>query len=252
MGAFFNDCLGRLDNNKKTIKMKMKMKTNKQLITSGIIFTIVLFLWPVFMGISHPQGSEIEQLNWIKSHSIIYKIQFFFAFLISPSIIYLMLSQLEKYPNENNVSKRLGYFFITGYFVLSSISYASQIIIVPKFVNSGLIEQARVWYFMSSTSITYFINQMGYCFWGIGAMILFIRLIKEKGIIQYLSFIYVISSILSIIAFIGLMIENEILNSMTLYGGLVLIPVGIITIIWGFQENKKINGTQQVVQSIGD
>jgi len=222
------------------------MKSNRHLIISGIIFTIVLFLWPVFMGISQPQGSVIEQLNWIKSHSIIYKIQFFFAFLISPSIIYLMLSQLDKYPHDNNISKRLGYLFITGYFVLNSISYASQIIIVPRFVDSGLLEQAKVWYFMSATSISYFINQMGYCFWGIGAMILFVRLIKEKGIIKYLSFIYVVSAVLSIIAFTGLLLENETINSMTLYGGLVLTPVGIMTIIWGLQEKKKIkrNGTQ--------
>jgi CDP-diacylglycerol--glycerol-3-phosphate 3-phosphatidyltransferase len=222
------------------------MKINKHLILSGILFTIVLFLWPIFMGISQPQGSDIEQLNWIKNHSIIFKIQFFFAFLISPSIIYLMLSQLDKYHFNNNISKRLGLIFIIGYFVLNSISYASQIILVPKFVNSGLMEQARVWYFMSSSSISYFINQMGYCFWGIGTMILFVRLIKKNGIIKYLSLIYVVSAILSIIAFFGLMLDSEIINSMTLYGGLVLIPCGIMTVIWGVQENKKIktNDTQ--------
>jgi hypothetical protein len=225
------------------------MNTNRHMIISGILFTIVLFLWPVFMAISQPQGSDIEQLNWIKNHLIIYKIQFFFAFLISPTIIYLMLSQLDKYHFDNKISERLGLIFITGYFVLNSISYASQIIIIPNLLDCGLIEQAKVWCFMSSSSITYFINQMGYCFWGIGAMILFFRLIREKGIIKYLSLIYFISAILSIIAFIGLMIDSEILNSMTLYGGLVLIPVGIITIVWGLQENKKIkiNGTQQPI-----
>jgi hypothetical protein len=39
------------------------MKSNRHLIASGIIFTIVLFLWPVFMGFSQSQGSEIDQLN---------------------------------------------------------------------------------------------------------------------------------------------------------------------------------------------
>jgi hypothetical protein len=45
------------------------------------------------------------------------------------------------------------------------------------------------------------------------------------------------------------MLGNEIINSMTLYGGLVLIPIGIMTIIWGLQDNKKIkiNGTQHMV-----
>ncbi len=226
------------------------MKTNRHLIISGFLFTIALFLWPIFMGIYQPIGNDIEQqLNWIIENSTIYKIQFFFAFLISPSIIYLMLSQLDKFHFDNHVSKKIGMIFITGYFVLNSISYASQIILVPKFMDSGLIEQAKIWYFMSPSSVSYFINQMGYCFWGIGAMILFSRLVKEKGIIKYLSLIYIISAILSIIAFIGLMIGNEIINSMTLYGGLVLIPIGIMTIIWGLQDNKKIkiNGTQHMV-----
>lgn len=215
------------------------MNKNSHLVISGILFTIALFLWPIFMGISQPQGSDIEQLNWIKENSNIYKVQFFFAFLISPSIIYLMLSQLNIFNYSNNVTKYLGLIFITGYFVLNSISYASQIILVTKFVDSGLLEQARVWYFMSSSSISYFINQMGYCFWGIGATILFLRLVKENGIIRYVSLLYIVSAILSIIAFVGLMLGSKALNSMTIYGGLVLIPVGIMTTIWGIHKNKS-------------
>lgn len=214
------------------------MKTNKNLIISGLLFTIVLFLWPIFMGISQPQGTDIEQLNWIQENDGIYKVQFFFAFLISPSIIYMMVSQLDKF-QENNISSKLGFMFLTGYFVLSSISYASQIILVPKLLDSGLLEQAKVWYFGSSSSVTYFINQMGYCFWGIGAMVLFIKLLKEKGMVKYLSIIYTISATLSIIAFLGLITDNISINSLTFYSGLVLIPTGIMTTIWGIQENKK-------------
>lgn len=217
------------------------MKTNRHLICSGILFTIVLFLWPIFMGISQPEGDVIEQLNWIKDHSTIYKIQFFFAFLISPSIIYMMLAQLDKFHFENDIAKRLGLIFITGYFVLNSISYSSQVTIVPRLVRSGLIEQAGVWYFMSPTSVMYFINQMGYCFWGIGTMIWFTRLIKEKGMIKYLSLIYTLSAILSVIAFVGYIIDNRMINSMTLFSGLILIPTGIMTLIWGIKENNKTN-----------
>jgi CDP-diacylglycerol--glycerol-3-phosphate 3-phosphatidyltransferase len=206
---------------------------------SGILFTIVLFLWPIFMGISQPVGDCLEQLSWVKDHLIIYKFQFLFAFLISPSLIYLMVSQLNKYHVAITISKVPGLLFITGYVVLNSIAYASQIILVPKFIATGLIEQARVWYLLSPTSITYFINQMGYCFWGIGTIILFAGFIKEKGMIRYLSLIYTISALLSIVAFVGLMIDNRVVNSMTLYSGLVLIPIGIMSVIWGIKENRK-------------
>jgi len=215
------------------------MKTNKHLIISGIIFTIILFLWPIFMAISQPQGNDEEQFKWILDHLTIYKLQFFFALLLGPSIIYLMFSQLDKYSHNDKIVLRIGFVFITGYFVLNSIAYASQIIILPKLIEADFIDQATVWYFNSSTSVTYFIDQMGYCFWGIGAIILFIRFLKERGIIKYLSLIYTVSGILSIIAFFGLIIDNELMNSMTLYSGLVLIPIGIMTLIWGLKENRK-------------
>ena len=70
------------------------MKTNPHLIVSGILFTLVLFLWPVFMAVYQPQGSIENQFSWIQDHLTAYKVQFFFAFLLSPSFIYLMVSQL--------------------------------------------------------------------------------------------------------------------------------------------------------------
>jgi hypothetical protein len=217
------------------------MKTNKHLVFSGILFTTVLFLWAISMSISQPQGNIWEQFRWISNHLVLHNIQFFFVFLISPSIIYLMLSQLDKYPTEHTIAYRLGTVFLNGYFVLNSLAYASQVILVPKLLSSGLTDQANVWYFGSSASVAFFINQMGYCFWGLGTIFLFSRLIKERGMIKYLSIIYVISAILSVIAFIGLILDNKSINSMTLYSGFTQIPLGVMTIIWGLKENKNKN-----------
>ena len=217
------------------------MKTNKHLVFSGILFTIVLFLWAIFMSISQPQGNIGEQFKWILNHLVLYNIQYFFVLLISPSIIYLMLSLLDKFPTDHKITYRIGNVFLNGYFVLNSIVYASQVILVPKLLSSGLTDQADVWYFGSSTSVVFFINQMGYCFWGLGAIFLFSRLIYERGFIKYLSIIYIISAILSVIAFIGLILDNKSINSMTLYSGLTQIPIGVMTIIWGLKENKNKN-----------
>lgn len=215
------------------------MKTNKHLIISGIIFTIVLFLWPIFMAISQPQGNMEEQFNWILDNLVIYKLQFFFALLLGPSIVYMMLSQLEKCSHYDKIALKMGYLFVIGYFILNSTAYGSQIFFLPQIIEAGYIEQANVWYFGSSTSFTYFIDQMGYCFWGIGAIVLFVRFLKESGIIKYLSWIYFVSGILSVVAFIGLVIDNNLMISMTLYSGLLLVPVGIMTLIWGLKEIKK-------------
>ena len=215
------------------------MKTNKHLIISGILFSIVLFLWPIFMGIAQPEGTVVEQLNWIRHNTTIFKIQFFFAFLIAPSILYIMFSQLNDYKADNSISSKIGLIFLTGYVVMDSISYASQIIIVPNYIHSGSLEQASVWYLNSTTSVTYFINQLGYCFWGIASIILFSKLILGKGMIKYLSMIYILSATLSIVAFVGLIMDNTFLNSMTFLSGLLLLPVGIMTVIWGIRENKS-------------
>jgi hypothetical protein len=215
------------------------MKTNKHLIFSGLLFTIVLFLWGIFMSISQPQGNIGEQFKWILNHLVLYNIQYFFVLLIGPSIIYLMFSQLDKYPADHKITYRIGNLFLNGYFVLNSIVYASQVILVPKLLSSGLTDQANVWYFGSSTSIVFFINQMGYCFWGLGTIFLFFRLMNEKGMIKYLSIIYLISAILSVVAFIGLILDNKLITSMTLFSGLAQIPIGVMTIIWGLKDNKN-------------
>ena len=217
------------------------MNYKKHLIISGILFIIVLVLWPVFMMLSQPTGSDEDQLNWVLNHLTLYKIQFFLAFLIAPSIIYLMLAQLGKQVTTENNMIKFGYIFIAGYAVLVSIAYCSQIILVPGLLKNGLIDQAKAWYFGSTVSATFFIDQLGYCFWGIGTIVLFRQFLNGKGIIRSLGILYLVSAVLSIIAFIGLILDNKLMKEMTLYSGLMLIPVAILTIILGYRENRTLN-----------
>lgn len=215
------------------------MNINKHLILSGIIFTIVLYSWPILMGLYLPSGSVDEQLNWVISNKGLYKLQFFMAFLIAPALVYMMLAQVHKIEPVINIVISLGHIFLTAYLILCSISYASQVIVVPSLLDAGLDEYAKLWYFDSNFSIPYFINQMGYCFWAIGTIFIFIRFIKYEGIIKYISLIYLISAVLSIVAFIGLMTNNIFLNSMTFYSGIALVPIGIMTAVWGYRDKKN-------------
>lgn len=212
------------------------MNKINHLVFSGTLFTIVLFLWPIFMALFPPLDSNIEQIEAIKSNPAVYKLQFEFAFLIAPSIVYIMIAQLNIFSQTNSISLKLGYIFLTAYLIFVSISYASQVIIVPRLINNDLVELAQIWLFSSSDSIAYFLNQLGYCFWAIAAILLFGKLIKEKGIIKYISIIYFVSALLSVVAFVGLIIENNVLNSLTVVSGLLLAPVGILSIIWGVKE----------------
>lgn len=217
----------------------MKLNTDKHLIISGILFTVVLILWPIFMVVGTPEGTIGEQLVWISENITLNKIQFFFAFLISPAIIYLMIIQLSKLNSLKGGATILGLIFLVAYLVLNSISYASQIILIPNFIENDMLPQAKTWYFGSFISIAYFLNQLGYCFWGVAAIILFSRFFHKKGLIKILSIIYFVSGILSVFAFFGLMINNTSINKLTVISGLLLVPIGIISIILANKTQNK-------------
>ena len=214
------------------------MSKNKHLIISGAIFTAVLFVWPVFMALWGPKGDIQQQLEWVSNNRGKVFWQYFLAFLIAPSIIYMMISQLYQF-TEDAFRIRLGLIFIAVYAVLNSIAYASQIFLVPRLIEHGLTDIAKTWYFFSPFSVSYFFNQMGYAFWALGTMMMFYKYMSKKGMIQIISILYVFSAVLSFVAFAGLAVENQTINSMTLYSGLVLAPVGILSIIWGMKNRKN-------------
>jgi len=213
------------------------MNANKHLIVSGVLFAIVLFLWPIFMAIAQPAvtGTE-QQLYWVMRNLAMYRCQFILAFLIAPLVLYMMSAQLDRAGTGGGTAGLTGRLFLAGYLVLNSISYASQIVLVPGFMRAGMVQQAGLFYFGSEESVVYFLNQMGYAFWAVGAIILFVPLVRHSGMIRYISGLYLISALLSIAAFAGLMADSKVLNSLTLYSGLILAPVGILTAIWGIRE----------------
>ncbi len=215
------------------------MKAQNHLLTSGIIFLVILILWPVLMAISQPSGTFEEQLRWVADNTNHMKWQFFLALLISPAIIYLMAAQLAIANIADKVLLRLGMIFLAVYAALNCISYGSQVVMVPKLLEAGMQEQLALWYFGSEVSIAYFLNQTGYFFWAIGTLVLFSDFISQKGMIRYISILYVVSAVLSIVAFVGLVLNNAALNSMTFPSGLLLLPVGVMTVVWGLRRGRK-------------
>lgn len=211
-------------------------KPNNHLIISGIIFTLILVLWPLLMAISQPSGTLEEQLRWVAENTNHMKWQFFLALLISPALIYLMAAQLTAANIADKVLLRLGMIFLTVYVALNCISYGSQLVVIPKLLEAGMYDQLGLWYFGSEVSVAYFLNQMGYFFWAVGTLVLFSCFVLQKGVIRYISILYVVSAVLSIVAFLGLVLNSAAMNSMTFPSGLLLLPVGVMTVIWGVKS----------------
>ena len=119
----------------------MSPKTN--LIVSGVLFTVVLVAWPVMMTLASPTGGIEQQLHWVAGHALLFKMQFLLALLIAPAIVYLMLAQLNMLQTADSVSKRFGMVFLGAYVVLNGVSYASQAVLLPRFLAAGQMDLAR-------------------------------------------------------------------------------------------------------------
>jgi len=215
------------------------MNLNRQLILSGSLFTVVLFLWPVVMLLAQPGGTPVEQLDWIAGHLALHRIQYLLAAFIGPMTLYMMLVQQEKMSLSGTLARRLGWLFLTVYLALVSMAYLAQVVLLPGLLSEGYSVAAGICYFNAPASISYFLDQLGYCFWGIGVLILFIPFIRSKGIPRVLGWLYLFSGLLSILAFLGLVMESKTMNTLTLYSGLALLPAGILTAIWGVREQSR-------------
>jgi hypothetical protein len=213
------------------------MKIDRHLIVSGILFTLVLVAWPVMMAVAKAPGNVEAQLQWVAAHPTLFKAQFFLAFLLAPAIVYMMLAQLAKLQQGEGPGRSFGMVFIAAYVVLNSVAYASQAVLVPRFLAAGQAGLARAWYFASTASIAYFVNQLGYCFWALGAIALFAKVQRGHGLPAFIASFYLLSALLSFMAFAGLLLDNRVLNNLTMPSGLALLPVGILTAIWGWRQN---------------
>ncbi len=130
------------------------------LFRGGIFFTLVVLLWPVLMTASEVTGSVEEQLRQISEAPGLFRANFFWASLIAPSILVLMLTfaRYTETRKQTPLIYRLSLLFLTGYFVFVSISYVSQYAYLPRLLAEGNTELAITWYFGNESSRPYFLT----------------------------------------------------------------------------------------------
>ena len=192
------------------------------------------------MAITHVDGNIEAQLQSIYQNPFLFKIGFFFAALIAPSIISLfaILTLFYKTQKSTPILNIIGMFFLVPYIVCVTISYTSQFTLVTNSLLNDNTIQVINWYFGSFNSVTYFLNQLGYTFFALGGFCLGYRFLFEKDITKLFGILLELSSILSIIAFAGLAVNSKIINNATILGGLCTLPFGIISIIVGLKLKK--------------
>ena len=219
----------------------MSKSHSRNLIISGSLFTLVLLLWLAFMALSGGStGSLEEKVREISQDGTFYYINFVIASLIAPSAVALILIVSGLYRKDNkSLLDIIGIALLIGYCILNSISYISQYSILARLITTEKLSVAIEWLFYNKDSLIYFFNQMGYSLFGIGVIIIFMRFLREKGIIKALGLIFCVSGALSILAFVGLLLQNESLNMLTIFSGLLLVPAGVLAVISGAKNTKQ-------------
>jgi len=193
------------------------------------------------MSLLHISGDIENQFIMIKKNIFLFKRCFISAALIAPSITYLIISIIISEDEKIDLLKISGLFFILLYFILATFAYSSQFTIFlyllksPKYYNL-----AELFYFGNFNSIVYYINQLGYFSFALGTIFLFSRDILKKGIKKIIALFFLLSAFLSVIAFIGLLLNSPKINSVTLPSGFLTLPLGVLTIIYAF---KKVKGS---------
>lgn len=185
------------------------------------------------MVIAEPGGTVDEQLSSIIENSFAYRVNFFLASLIAPALVVVMitLALFVDTQKETPFLNYFGAFLLIPYFLLVSIAYTSQYVLLPKLFTDPDI--AMMWLFTSPHSIAYFLNQLGYTFFAFAACAIGWKFLFEKGLAKSIGVLLWASGVLSIIAFIGLAIQNEFLNLATFPSGLLTIPFGIVVVLLG-------------------
>ncbi len=211
----------------------MDFYKKRHLIYSGIFFTTILLLWPVLMALSPIRGSVDEQIMAVSENTQTFQLQYFFAFLIAPAALYLIFALLYKTPRHRNLFFQLGIVSLAVYATLVSVSYGAQMILIPRLLEADRDFCAALWLFGSPYSASYFLNQTGYVFWGIGVMALFEPFTRRQGLQKIAGTLMLISGILSIIAYSGYILDIAFLNALTILSGIVILPVGIIAVLIG-------------------
>jgi hypothetical protein len=205
------------------------------LFRGGIFFTVVVLLWPVLMTASEITGSVEEQLLQISEAPGLFMANFFWASLIAPSILVLLLTfaRYTKIRKQTPFIYHFSLLFLAGYFVFVSISYVSQYAYLPRLLAEGNTDLAVAWYFGDASSRPYFLNQLGYSLFGIAAILIGYKMFNEPLLPRLIGIVLWASGLLCLLAFLGLILLIPGQGLVSILSGLLTLPVGIMSILWG-------------------
>ena len=212
-------------------------RTGMVLTISGSVLLLLLLLWVAFMVLLPPAKNLNAQLAQLARSSTLYQITFLNASLISIPLTLILIQLLMLRETLFNLTGAAGCLFLAPYVLLVSIAYTSQYTLFPGLLESmypGDVAAVRQWFFYDENSIAFFLDLLGYTFFGIAA--LFIGravMIGEGALFTSLGWLLWGSAATAIL---GFAVNIPLLQfGVGISGGLML-PFSILVIIFGLRR----------------
>lgn len=184
-------------------------------------------------------GTPVDQLRQLPERWLLFQTNFAVAMAMAPVMLYFFISLHQLLVSPISFKKTAGYTLGFFYLLMASVSYGTQLTLVPVYLQQDSFLMAEIWYFFNPDSLAYFINQSGHALWALSALLLFGSLMKETGSVRWLGILFVFSAMASLVAFGGLLASVQGTAMFALVRGGLLIPTALIGFFIGIKNLKS-------------
>jgi len=217
----------------------------KRFLIAGFLYLVPIILVPLLTSLATETGSIEAQLVALSASVSLYKTQFIAATFIAPLISYILLLLGFGIPTQRNfpILEKFGMVALTVYITLVTLAYTSQYFIFPGLLAAEKMDWAVMFYFNMNSSIPYYLNQLGYTFFGIAAGALTLKLLFESSMLRLVAVFFWLSALFQFVAIYGVYKQDPFLMSSTILSGILTVPAVILLIVLGIQMAHQ-NGQQ--------
>jgi hypothetical protein len=204
----------------------------KTVLPASIVFLCVILAWPILAILTMPAGNLEAQLLHVSANLAPFRLNFVVACLIGPTVLWMLLVYRRALGVPGGPQWATALVFYAVYIVLITVSYGSQVVYLPRLLETGDPEAAMRWFFYNDQSIAITINQTAYLFWSVATVVLFAPgLARLPALARSTAGLLLLSSGMQIVATLGMVIGLGALTSLSFPSGLLLIPVGVMILV---------------------
>jgi hypothetical protein len=176
-------------------------------------YTIVVVLVAIVSVAGSPEGDQaiLIQLGTLTDDSTTYQWGFVLATLLpvfllplTAGVAFYLRPAAARSGDTTSPSGpglgAVGALFVAAYAPLSALAYATQYTVFPNMLAKNF-QEAEVWYFGAHGSLPLTVDMLAYALFGVGALLIAVPMLGERGALSVAAWSLAVSGALSIAAF---------------------------------------------------